>query len=64
MTLVDLADIGQVVGAFAVVASLVFVGLQVQQNTKATRATALQMNADYWLAYFSMLADSSRPWHL
>ena len=57
MTLVDLANIGQVVGAFAVVASLVFVGLQVRQNTKATRATALQMNADYWLACFSMLAD-------
>lgn len=57
MTLVDLANIGQVVGALAVVASLIFVGLQVRQNTKAARATALQMNADYWLAYFTMLAD-------
>lgn len=57
MTLVDLANIGQAVGALAVIASLIFVGLQVRQNTKATRATALQMNADYWLSYFSMLAD-------
>ncbi len=57
MTLVDLANIGQVVGALAVIASLIFVGLQVRQNTKATRATALQMNADYWLTYFTMLAD-------
>ncbi|HSG76812.1 MAG TPA: hypothetical protein VLA30_11830 [Burkholderiales bacterium] len=57
MTLVDLANIGQMVGALAVVASLIFVGLQVRQNTKATRATALQMNADYWLAYFTLLAD-------
>lgn len=57
MTLVDLANIGQALGALAVIASLVFVGLQVRQNTKATRATALQMNADYWLSYFTMLAD-------
>lgn len=58
MTLVDLANVGQAVGALAVIASLVFVGLQVRQNTKATRATALQMNADYWLSYFTMLADN------
>lgn len=57
MTLVDLANVGQVLGALAVMASLIFVGLQVRQNTRATRATALQMNADYWLSYFSMLAD-------
>lgn len=57
MTLVDLANVGQVIGALAVIASLIFVGLQVRQNTKATRATALQMNADYWLSYFTMLAD-------
>lgn len=57
MTLVDLANVGQVVGALAVIGSLIFVGLQVRQNTKATRATALQMNADYWLSYFTMLAD-------
>ena len=57
MTLADLANIGQVVGALAVIASLIFVGLQIRQQTQATRATALQMNADYWLAYFTMLAD-------
>lgn len=57
MTLVDLANIGQVLGALAVFASLIFVGLQVRQNTKAARATALQMNADYWLSYFTLLAD-------
>lgn len=57
MTLGDFANIGQIVGSLAVIASLIFVGLQVRQNTKATRATALQMNADYWLTYFTMLAD-------
>lgn len=57
MTLVDLANIGQAVGSLAVVASLVFVGLQVRQNTKANKATTLQMNADYWLTYLTTLAD-------
>jgi hypothetical protein len=41
MTLSDWANIGQVVAALAVVASLVFVGLQVRQNTKSNQATAL-----------------------
>ncbi len=57
MTLVDLANIGQIVGSLAVIGSLIFVGLQIRQNTRATRATALQMNADYWLNYFTLLAD-------
>lgn len=58
MTLSDLADIGQVIGSVAVVASLIFVGLQIRQNTKANRASTLQMNADYWLTYLTTLADS------
>lgn len=57
MTLLDLANIGQVIGAVAVVASLIFVGLQIRQNTKANRASTLQMNADYWLTYLTTLAD-------
>jgi hypothetical protein len=58
MTLADLANLGQIVGSVAVVASLIFVGLQVHQSTKASKATVLQMNADYWLTYFTLLADS------
>lgn len=57
MTLVDLANVAQIAGAIAVIASLIFVGLQIRQNTRVTRATALQMNADYWLNYFTLLAD-------
>ena len=57
MTLSDLANIGQVVGALAVVGSLIFVGLQVRQNTKSNQASALQLNADYWLNYMTALAD-------
>ena len=57
MTLSDWANIGQVVAALAVVASLLFVGLQVRQNTKSNQATALQLNADYWLNYITTIAD-------
>jgi hypothetical protein len=57
MTLHELADIGQIIGGFAVVGSLIFVGLQIRQNTKSSRAATLQLNADYWLNYFSMIAD-------
>jgi hypothetical protein len=40
MTLAEVADISQMLGSAAVVASLIFVGVQIRQNTKATRATS------------------------
>ncbi len=40
MTLAEIADISQTLGSAAVVASLIFVGVQIRQNTKATRATS------------------------
>ena len=38
MTLADISQISQTLGSTAVVASLIFVGVQIRQNTKATRA--------------------------
>ena len=40
MTLADLSDLSQTIGALAVVASLIFVGIQIRQNTGATRAAS------------------------
>jgi hypothetical protein len=40
MTLAEISQISQTLGSAAVVASLVFVGLQIRQNTKATRAAS------------------------
>lgn len=57
MTLSDWGNLGQVMGALAVVASLIFVGFQIRQNTKSNQATALQLNADYWLNYITKIAD-------
>lgn len=57
MILSDWANIGQVIAAVAVVVSLIFVGLQVRQNTKSSQAATLQLNADYWLNYITAIAD-------
>ena len=57
MTLTDLGTIANLIGSIAVVASLIFVGLQIRQSTKANRASTLQMNADYWLTHIATLAD-------
>jgi hypothetical protein len=38
MTLADISQISQTLGSAAVVASLIFVGVQIRQNTKVTRA--------------------------
>ena len=40
MTIADISSIGQALAAVATVLSLVFVGYQIRQNTRATRAAA------------------------
>jgi hypothetical protein len=40
MNLAEISQISQTLGSVAVVASLIFVGFQIRQNTKATRAAS------------------------
>lgn len=40
MNLAEISQISQTLGSAAVVASLIFVGFQIRQNTKATRAAS------------------------
>ena len=40
MTLVDFSQISQMIGSASVVASLIFVGVQIRQNTKTTQASS------------------------
>jgi hypothetical protein len=40
MNLNDLANLGQIIGAAAVVVSLIYVALQIPQNTNAVRSAA------------------------
>ncbi len=57
MSLSDLANLSQIVGALAVVASLIFVGLEVRHNTTTARAATLQSNSAYWQEFFAMIGD-------
>ena len=45
--LADWASIADIVGAFAVTMSLIFVGLEIRGNTKATQAATLQQSVGY-----------------
>lgn len=40
MTLEDFYFISQIIAVFAIIGSLIFVGIQIRQNTRATRATS------------------------
>jgi hypothetical protein len=48
VSLTDLASIGSLVGGIAVVVSLLFVGFQLRQNTRAVRAATSQSHAVNW----------------
>lgn len=47
LSLNEITNIAEVIGAVAIVISLIFVGLQIRQNTKQAEATALQTNLTY-----------------
>lgn len=57
MTLSQLADIGELLGGIAVVASLVYLGLQIRQNTRTVRGSTLHQNTDLWTSLFLRLAE-------
>jgi len=42
MTLQDLANLGEVIGAIAVIASLIYLAFEIRQNTQAMRRAATQ----------------------
>ena len=59
MNLNDLANVGQVIGALAVVISLIYVAFQIRQNTSAVRsATAQAVHDNYADWYMSLMGDA------
>jgi hypothetical protein len=44
MSLNDLANLGQIIGAIAVVISLIYLALQIRQNTNAVRSATARNN--------------------
>jgi len=57
MTLSQLADLGELLGGIAVIASLVYLAIQIHQNTRVVRGSTLQMNTDFWGTLFLRLAE-------
>jgi hypothetical protein len=56
MNLNDLANIGQVIGAIAVVISLIYVALQIRQNTNAVRSATAQSVHEHFAGWYHLLA--------
>ena len=54
MTLQDIANFGEILGAAGVIASLIFVGWQIRANTKAAR---LRMHEQVTQTYMSFLSS-------
>jgi hypothetical protein len=52
--------ISEIFAAFAIVGSLIFVGVQVNQNTSALRNSATQANADSWQNIALSMANNTK----
>jgi hypothetical protein len=59
MTLADLSSLGSFVSGVAVLASLVFVGYQLRQNTQAVRAAASQAHSANYHSLVSPLSENA-----
>ena len=56
MTLQDLGSIGELVGAIATVATLIYLAIQIRSNTLALRSTAAQSVHESFATWYRMLA--------
>jgi hypothetical protein len=67
MSLSDLAAVGSFVSGLAVLASLIFVGFQLRQNTQAVRVGASQAHSQNWQQITMQVVESgdfARIWRL
>lgn len=67
MTLAELSDISQAFSAIAVVASLIFLALQIRQNTRAIRANSHHAVTDSFNTFNVLLAGdpkTARRWRI
>jgi hypothetical protein len=60
MSLEQASLLAQIISAIVVVASLVFVGIQLQQNTKAVRAASSQAHSATYLAINTTITNDER----
>ena len=59
MSLNDLANLGQVIGAIAVVVSLIYVAAQIRQNTNAVRAATAQSLHEHFASWYHVIASDA-----
>ena len=67
MTLAELSDISQALGAVAVIVSLIFVALQIRQNTRAIKAASHHAVTDSFNAINTLIMSDpkvARVWRL
>lgn len=60
MSLEQAAYLSQIIGVVAVLGSLIFVGLQIRQQTRATKAQMQQAIASNWFAGGQLLTDNAQ----
>ncbi len=58
MTLLEWGALGELIGGIAIIASLIYVGRQVKENTTATRSAAAQACADTTNGYVGLINSS------
>ena len=56
MNLNDLANLGQIIGALAVVISLFYVASQIRQNTNAVRSATAQSVHEHFANWYHLIA--------
>jgi len=56
MNLNDLANLGQIIGAVAVVVSLLYVAVQIRQNTNAVRSATAQTVHEHFAKWYHLVA--------
>ncbi len=64
MSIMELGALGEFVGAFAVVATLLYVGLQVRQNTKAVRGAAAHNATQSLQSWYVAIATNPQAAHV
>ena len=52
-----ISAISEIIGAIAVVVTLIYLAVQVRQSTKSIQSSTLQANTGVWTSLFSSLAD-------
>jgi len=60
MNLQQLANLGEFIGGLAVIASLIYLAIQIRQNTRSVKSSTLATNTANWSSMLVNLADAGK----